>query len=229
MANVHTPVKLLIVDDELLIRTSLSTIFTRLGHRVRSARDGFSALVEIRNEVPDIILSDLNMTGMSGFELLSVVRRRFPDIQVIAMSSDRMPSGIAADARYEKGGDICSLLQLVQTMVRTGRSPLHDRGRFAPIWISKNGCDPSGGSYVMIPCPECLRTFPQEVSEGLWLIRETRCLHCSSSIHYAVIQPNDSGSSLALQGKLFTEIPALHGHILNQWAEEEKDCTITFR
>jgi CheY-like chemotaxis protein len=56
----------------------LAHIFTELEHSVRSAEDGFSALVEIRQEIPDIVLSDLNMPGMSGVEFLSVVRRRFP-------------------------------------------------------------------------------------------------------------------------------------------------------
>ena len=58
-------------------------------------------------EVPDVILSDLNMPGMSGFEFLSVVRRRFPTVKVIAMSSafavDDIPPGVAADAFYQKG------------------------------------------------------------------------------------------------------------------------------
>jgi CheY-like chemotaxis protein len=78
--------QLLIVDDEPSIRMSLAQIFTASGHNVRSAADGFSALYEIRRGIPDILLSDLNMPGMSGFELLSVVRRRFPAIQVIVMS-----------------------------------------------------------------------------------------------------------------------------------------------
>ena len=56
----------------------MSHVLTEIGYRVRSAEDGFSALREMRHEVPDILLSDLNMPGMSGFELLSVVRRRFP-------------------------------------------------------------------------------------------------------------------------------------------------------
>jgi DNA-binding NarL/FixJ family response regulator len=43
-------------------------------------------LVEIRKEIAEIILSDLNMPGMSGFELLSLVRARFPSIRLIAMS-----------------------------------------------------------------------------------------------------------------------------------------------
>jgi CheY-like chemotaxis protein len=50
-------VKLLIVDDELSTRTLLSQIFSELGHSGRSAEDGFSALFEIRQEVPDVILS----------------------------------------------------------------------------------------------------------------------------------------------------------------------------
>ena len=60
------------------VRESLAQLFTEFGHSVRSAEDGPSALLEIRQEVPDIILSDLNMPRMSGFEFLSIVRRRFP-------------------------------------------------------------------------------------------------------------------------------------------------------
>jgi CheY-like chemotaxis protein len=85
---------LLIVEDDVALRTSLSAILATFGHRVRSAADGFSALAELRQEVPDIIVSDLNMPGMSGFEFLSVVRRRFPAIQVIAMSSAFVAGGV---------------------------------------------------------------------------------------------------------------------------------------
>src|ERR1700747_2682690 len=95
----HAQAKLLIVDDDPSLRMSLSHIFTEWGYSVRSAEDGFSALFEIRQEIPDIILSDLNMPGMSGFEFLSVVRRRFPEIHVIAMSGafsgDGVPPGVA--------------------------------------------------------------------------------------------------------------------------------------
>ena len=77
---------ILIVEDEEPIRTSLAEILKVLGHRVRCAADGMAALVEINQEIPEILLSDLNMPGMSGFELLSAVRRRFPAIRVVAMS-----------------------------------------------------------------------------------------------------------------------------------------------
>src|SRR5271154_4337392 len=113
-----TTVNLLVVDDDAALRKSLSHIFAAFGHRVRCAADGFSALSELRVEIPDMILSDLNMPGMSGFEFLSVVRRRFPTVKVIAMSSafavDDIPLGVAADAFYQKGSNLASLLQIME-------------------------------------------------------------------------------------------------------------------
>lgn len=110
--------KLLIVDDEPLIRTSMMQMLSEIGFSVRSAEDGLTALAEIRNEVPDIILSDLNMPGMSGFEFLSVVRQRLPSIRVIAMSGafsgDEVPSGVAADAFFPKGSGVRCLLKIVE-------------------------------------------------------------------------------------------------------------------
>jgi CheY-like chemotaxis protein len=201
----NAKVKLLIVDDEAPLRTSLSLVFTTFGHRVRSAEDGFSALDQIRMEMPDILLSDLNMPGMSGFELLSVVRRRFPAIQVIAMSGalsgEAVPAGIVADAFYEKGSSPGALVEIVRAMAQTDRSSVRHPSAPAPIWIPKNGHDPAGEEYVLVTCPECLRTFPQVLGEAGRPIRETSCVHCFSRIHYAIVQPADPPSPPALRKK----------------------------
>lgn len=93
-----TQLKLLVVDDEALILMSLSAILTESGYSVRTALDGFSALTEIRREAPDLIISDLNMPRVFGFELLSVVRRRFPAIPVIAMSGAYSGDGVPPTA-----------------------------------------------------------------------------------------------------------------------------------
>lgn len=125
--------RLLIVDDELSTRTLLSQIFGCLGHFVRVAEDGFSVLERIREEEPDVLLSDLNMPGMSGFELLSVVRRKHPRIYVIAtsgaFSSDRVPNGIAADAFHEKATGLDGLFQLMKTAAKLEK---HVRSRIGP-------------------------------------------------------------------------------------------------
>jgi len=164
-------VKLLIVDDEPSTRMSLSHIFTDLEYSVRSAADGFTALFEIRREMPDVVLSDLNMPGMSGFEFLSVVRRRFPQIHVIAMSGafsgDGVQPGVAADAFYEKATNLDSLLQIMEAITHLERPAIQHPSRLTPIWIQSNGHDPSGEAYVMIACPECLRTFPQVLGKAI--------------------------------------------------------------
>lgn len=184
---------LLIVDDEASIRTSLSLIFRTFGYNVRTAEDGFAALKEIRNEIPDVVLSDLNMPRMSGFELLSVIRRRFPAIRVIAMSGaytgEEVPTGIAADAFFEKGNNPASLVEKVRAMACALRPSVVYPITTVPAWIAMNGHDPEGDEYVLITCPECLRAFPHVLDSDGLVISETRCVHCSGSIHYAIVQP----------------------------------------
>jgi len=183
---------ILIVEDEESVRTSLAEVFTYLGYRVRSATDGLAALKGIREEVPDILLSDLNMPAMSGFELLSVIRRRFPAIYVIAMSGmfteNPFPSGVTADAYYQKGGGIADLVRIVETR------PVQSREHCdipEPIWIQRNGHDVSGGEFITIACPECFRTFPHAINGTASAILDTSCVFCHSWILYGIVDPRN--------------------------------------
>jgi CheY-like chemotaxis protein len=190
----NVTVNLLVVDDDAALRMSLSHIFAAFGHRVRCAADGFSALSELRVEVPDIILSDLNMPGMSGFEFLSVVRRRFPAIQVIAMSSafavGDIPPGVAADAFYQKGCNLRSLFQIMESMTTPDQpQSLRRSSAPAPIWVEGNGQAAPGGGNLMVTCPECLRAFRQLSVETALPAHETKCIYCNSAFDYAIVQP----------------------------------------
>ena len=152
---------IVVVDDNPVLVSVLSEIFRECGHHVRLASDGFVALAEISKTVPDILLSDLCMPRMSGYELLSVVRRRFPSIRVIAMSGassgDAVPSGIAADAFYAKGASsVAHLLQLVSSV---WREEVHSLRSATPVWISGTTNDQSDASVMLVSCPECLRAF----------------------------------------------------------------------
>jgi CheY-like chemotaxis protein len=187
--------RLLIVDDEPVIRSSMSQVLTEIGFAVRSAEDGLTALVEIRNEVPDLILSDLEMPGMSGFEFLSVVRRRLPSIRVIAMSGafsgDEVPSGVAADAFYPKGSGVRCLLKIIDGLAWPERLPANQPGPSAPLRIQRNGYDGNGEPCVAIACPDCLRTFRQSVGSSLSAVREAQCVHCRNTVYYAIMEPVD--------------------------------------
>ena len=83
----HRPIDIVVADDNAMLLNVLSETLEECGYSVRRATGGLEALTEIRRRVPDILLSDLNMPRMSGFELLSIVRRRHPKIRVIAMSA----------------------------------------------------------------------------------------------------------------------------------------------
>src|SRR2546430_17088669 len=84
------------------------------------------------------------MPQMSGFEFLSVVRRRFPEVLVIVMSGaygagDAVPGAVIADAFYTKGHNKLEiLLKLIADAFRTSVSQLIAHSReSAPVWIPR--------------------------------------------------------------------------------------------
>jgi len=73
-----------------------------------------------------MILSYPKLPGMSGIEVLRVVRRRFPATPMIAMSSfsgDEAPSGVVADAFCQKGSSPRALLMIVEALSLMERRP----------------------------------------------------------------------------------------------------------
>jgi len=186
--------EILIVDDEAVVRDTLAMLLQASGYDVSTAVNGFDALLQLKRKVPAIVLSDLNMPQMSGFEFLSVVRRRFPRISVIAMSGayhsgDSIPGGVIADAFYAKGhSNPETLLQTVAGLIRTSAAHAVDHVReSAPVWIPRNGKDSQGIPYVVLTCTDCLRSFPLSVTtEDLQKIQETPCLFCPNTVRYIV-------------------------------------------
>ena len=80
-------ISILIVDDEEMMRTLLDRILSREGYKIRSAEDGVIALEVLKAEKVDIILSDMKMPRMNGFELLKIVKKEYPKIGVIIMTA----------------------------------------------------------------------------------------------------------------------------------------------
>ena len=118
--------KLLIAGDDGSIQRSVPPLFSEELYCVGFADDNAAALSNIQQEIPDTLLSDLDIPGTSGIEFLLEVRRRFPSIRVIAMSYEFsgscMPLGVAADAFFEKGADMAILVELVAAMTEPERS-----------------------------------------------------------------------------------------------------------
>ena len=187
--------KILVVDDEASVRTTVALLLKSRGYTASTAVDGFDALLQMRDDVPALIVSDLNMPQMSGFEFLSVIRRRFPEVLVVAMSGaysngEAVPGGVIADAFYPKGGggNPESLLGIVANLLQNcASSRLAHRERTAPVWIPRNGKDSTGKPYVVLTCMQCLRSFPLSVSEAVNPeVVETPCIFCQSVVRYVI-------------------------------------------
>lgn len=80
-------ITILVVDDEEMMRALLEKILVREGYRILTAGDGYEALEMLRKEKVDIVISDMKMPNMTGFELLSQVKKQNPDTAVIIMTA----------------------------------------------------------------------------------------------------------------------------------------------
>ncbi|HEX6737774.1 MAG TPA: sigma-54 dependent transcriptional regulator, partial [Vicinamibacteria bacterium] len=79
--------RILVVDDEEIVRESLSGWLEKDGYTVASAADGPSALARVGSEPWSILLVDLKMPGMDGLQVLDEVKRRQPDAVVVIMTA----------------------------------------------------------------------------------------------------------------------------------------------
>ncbi|MFY9560536.1 MAG: response regulator [Terriglobales bacterium] len=186
--------QILVVDDEPSIRETIARLLISSGYDVSTAEDGFTALQQLRRALPALIVSDLNMPQMSGYELLSVVRRRFPQIVTVAMSGayqgNDVPAGVIADSFFAKGESPRNLLAMIAGLVRTSETWVSAHYREdAPAWIPRNGNDAQGVPYVVVMCAECLRAFQLPVvEETTGAVLEAPCPFCPSKNRY-IIEP----------------------------------------
>jgi len=82
--------RVLLVDDEPMVRAPLARFLTRRGATVREAGDGLEALGVLSAEAPDVIVADLRMPGMDGAALFRAVRDRDPALaaRMVFLSGD---------------------------------------------------------------------------------------------------------------------------------------------
>ena len=87
----------LVVDDDVGILDLLTNLLGSEGYRVTTAACGREGLEAIEKELPDIVLLDVQMPGMSGFEALATIRGRHPYLPVV-MVTGHGSEEVAADA-----------------------------------------------------------------------------------------------------------------------------------
>ena len=76
----------LVIDDNVQLRRSLKRFLERGGYEVLEAADGEVAVRRLVHNRVDVVVCDVFMPGMNGFDFLMTVRDQFPDVAIIMMS-----------------------------------------------------------------------------------------------------------------------------------------------
>lgn len=123
--------KILVVEDNVDSRDILAKLLRMSGFEVVSASDGMSGYAAALMEVPDLIITDINMPGMDGIELLKKIRleRAFSGTAVLVVTafggeaaSEAIEAG--ADAAAAKPFDFEGFIDTVQNLVFVRRKPV---------------------------------------------------------------------------------------------------------
>jgi CheY-like chemotaxis protein len=88
--------RILLVDDDPLVRGTLHAMLARSGYQVEDADNGESALEAFAREPHDVVITDLVMPDMEGLETIRELRRRFGDVRIIAISG----GGVGSASHY---------------------------------------------------------------------------------------------------------------------------------
>ncbi len=86
-----SPMKILCVDDDYRILEGLKEMFSIDGHFVTVVESGLEALYTLKsmykiNSLPDVIITDLGMPGMDGYQLAGEIKKLYPDIPIVMLS-----------------------------------------------------------------------------------------------------------------------------------------------
>jgi CheY-like chemotaxis protein len=175
--------RILLVDSDTRFLKSSSDMLRKRRYEVVTAKDGFEALVALRGGHPDVLITELNLPRLSGFELLSIIRTRFPQIAVLSISDEYTPVTVPheaiCDAFLPKGANFeFELFEEIQNLIHA--SPIRGsrpKSNLAPVWIPR-----SGRGYIILTCPECLRSF-SAVEAKVGMAHEI-CLCCGADVPF---------------------------------------------
>ncbi len=78
----------LVVDDDKLIRWSVSAVLGRAGYCVVEASSAAEGLAAVRRAAPDLVLLDVSLPDADGFAVLTAIRRSHPKLPVLMMTAD---------------------------------------------------------------------------------------------------------------------------------------------
>lgn len=129
--------KILVVEDDEVVRASIGEVLRRADYRVLEAENGEMALNLLRDEQPDLVIMDVSMPQLGGLAALEIIRQRGDTLPVLMLSGHgevdhRLRGlGLGADDYMAKPFDHRELLARVAALLRRGQL----RGNNKPRWL----------------------------------------------------------------------------------------------
>ena len=124
--------RVLLADDDSGVRQSLKLVLESAGYDVIAAEHGVNAIFLLQKISPHVVIYELNLPQVQGHDFLAIVRTRFPQVSVVAMSGSsglegRVPDGVFADAMYIKGHSGPEvLLRTISELLQTAEARMID-------------------------------------------------------------------------------------------------------
>lgn len=181
--------RVLIVDDDSGIRNITTMVLQINNYDVEAAENGIEAISVLKRKSPHVMISDLRMPYMDGYELLRLARRFFPAMGAIVVSGlegIEAPGGDLADAVFAKGEySVADLLNCVSDLA--SRYPLRKPGVESPVsqsWISMDD-----RRNFWTACNECLTCFSRPLSQVAFSgMHRAYCPSCGQRIRFMMQQ-----------------------------------------
>ena len=114
----------LVVDDDAIVRSIVAQFLQFGGHSAVQVASGAEAIAHLSNELPDLVITDFSMPGMTGLELRSTLREMAPSVPCVVMSGHIMDPGVRSefDAVLEKPLGCRLLIDTVRQVVDQARA-----------------------------------------------------------------------------------------------------------
>jgi CheY-like chemotaxis protein len=118
LVRVTDVARVLVVDEDPMLRLLLRVVLENNGHEVRTAGDGWDALTQIDEWLPRFVVTDVELPTMRGDELIAILRSETAtaDIRVI-LASIKIPERIRVDAAFRKPYDPQKIADAIDAML----------------------------------------------------------------------------------------------------------------
>jgi DNA-binding NtrC family response regulator len=118
LAAGNTKPTVLLVDDDCAVRNGISRVLTTEALEVTTARGVKDALDHIYRAVPDLVVTDLCMSPLTGWDLIAFLGPRFPDLPIFVITAQRLPFAggveVYSAAFFQKPLDFEALLKAIR-------------------------------------------------------------------------------------------------------------------